>query len=436
MKTLPFPEIYPIIFGAIQPATQVYLVGGCVRDLFLGRTPGDIDLVLTDEVKHVSKRLATFFDGAVFSLDDERQTMRVLLKYENIDLRIDLALIRGEAIEQDLKDRDFTINAMAYHIQSDLSYHLIDPLSGKADLEKEIVTPCTNNSLIDDPIRVIRAERLALQLGFSVAKEVVDQMKEAVKKIGKVSRERQRDEIFKLLDLPHASVALYHYQKYGIFTDLFPSFSPERIKLVERFEDIYPALPKPSLGEFQNAVNRYLKITYTENRTILGLLKASVLTQDPLTALDSLTEGYALSNQERNYLERIQCVKNFFNMILQSEDELSPEEIYRFYRVGEEGGPGCCLLMLAEMYSSQDYQQTVSLTSALFDAYFNQHDRFIDPNPMLNGNDLIRIFHLEPGPFFRELLESLKEAQVAGKVTSPQEAERFIKHLITSRKSS
>ena len=221
---LPFPELYPVILETIHPPTKVYLVGGCVRDLLLGRSPQDIDLAFSADVKKVSRRIANVFEGAVYSLDDERQTMRVIVEIDGEKWKLDIALLRGGSLEGDLRTRDFTVNAMALEILSDKRYELIDLLNGQLDLKNKVIRSCNTTSLVDDPIRILRSVRLALALGFELDTEVKEQMVKAVDLVSQVSSERQRDELFKLLDLVHSINGFRLFRDLGIFEYLFPCF--------------------------------------------------------------------------------------------------------------------------------------------------------------------------------------------------------------------
>jgi len=117
------------------PDQKVYLVGGAVRDLVLGRGVKDLDFVVADGSVRLAKAVRRRFDGVWYSLDDEHQTARVILEQGQPDeLVLDFTSFIGGSLEEDLRQRDFTINAMA--IDLDNLKVVIDPLGGQDDLKK------------------------------------------------------------------------------------------------------------------------------------------------------------------------------------------------------------------------------------------------------------------------------------------------------------
>ena len=416
--SLPFPELYPIILDAIQPTTRVFLVGGVVRDLILGRDPQDIDLVLTAEVRKVSRMIANHFDGAVYALDDERETMRVLVEFQGRQWKLDIALLRGEDLENDLRTRDFTINAMALEINLSGKPNLIDLLGGRNHLQTQVIEACSTTSVIDDPIRIVRAERLAIRLGFKITESTEQQMQVAIIGFRSVSGERQRDEIFKLLMLPDSQHGLHHFVELKLFSQLFPVFDVSKVHQVGKFQEFIAELRDPHAQE-------YLKSTLNEDRSIHSLICVSLLLKGGTNAIVECCEYYSLSNRERTFLERIRDGLAFVGDVGKSES-YSPREIYRFFQLTGDAGVSVCLIHLALWNETKNSQALPSLINA----YFNESKRYMDVIPLLDGNDLICTFHLKPGPKFRELLESLKEAQVMGMVTNRTEAESFISQLL------
>ena len=411
---LPFPELYPIILETIQPTTRVFLVGGGVRDLILGCTPQDIDLALSSGVRQVSRKIANYFKGAVYSLDDERQTMRVLVEYKDHPWKLDIALLRGGSLESDLRTRDFSINAMAIEIMRSGNHQFIDLLDGKEHLRKKIITACSPTSILDDPIRILRAERMAIRFHFAISKSTQQQMVEAASEIVRVSGERQRDELFKLLSNASAEDGLNHLSHLGIFTTLFPMFQKEKIRQVGKFHRF--------LSVYTNAnVKQYFREPLNEDRSILSLVCIYLLLKPKNEDIDAATRFYALSNRENEFLGRIKAGLSYLGKIL-PDVQLTSREIYHFYQITKDAGVSVCMIYL----TSSDLPEKSHKAQQLIAAYFDEFERYMEVIPLLNGNDLIRMFHLEPGPKFRQLLEALKEAQAIGSVSTRTEAETFI----------
>ncbi len=412
---LPFPELYPFIRQIVNPGTRVYLVGGCVRDILIGKQPDDLDFAVSGEVKKISRSIANQFGGAVYSLDDIRQTMRVLVGKDEFNWKLDIALLRGNSLHDDLGSRDFTINAMALEILGDGEVNLIDPLDGQVALAHKIIDICSPDSIINDPIRILRAERIALQFGFTLTDETVRQMQLAAASMINISGERQRDELFKLLETNNAAEGLNFFLEIGVFQPCLPLFLPENLALVTALSMLLDC-------QITEPIDQYISTALAEERSVKALLFMSSLINPQPEAVDSLVSYYALSNRERTFLTQLATGKDYLRVFDRAKSCLTPREIYQFYKKTHIAGVGSCLVALADPEAGAGEE----VLHQLITAYFEEFDRYINVSPLLNGNDLLRKFHLAPGPLFKELLEALKEAQAMGDVTSKSQAERFI----------
>ena len=189
------------------PERPIYLVGGAVRDMLLSRPVHDLDFVLAGPTRKLANDLASRFNGALYMLDEERDTCRVVLETgDQTRFMVDFAALRGPDIEADLRARDFTINAIAMDVAH--QDKLIDPLGGAADLHEKRLRACTPDSLRSDPARVLRAARIALRLRMRILPDTLRQMREAAPLLRQISSERQRDELFNMLDGPRVDLAL------------------------------------------------------------------------------------------------------------------------------------------------------------------------------------------------------------------------------------
>ena len=148
-------------------ARPIYVVGGAVRDVFLQRDSHDLDFVMSGPTHPVARQIADAFDGAFYVMDEERDTSRVVLQSaQGARLLLDFAALRGDTLEDDLSNRDFTVNALAYEVSS--PDRLIDPLGGLADLQARRLRVCSPTSLEQDPARTLRAVRQALSLKLKI----------------------------------------------------------------------------------------------------------------------------------------------------------------------------------------------------------------------------------------------------------------------------
>ena len=224
---LPENVIY-IIRKLEECGFEAYAVGGCVRDLLLGKEPKDYDITTSASPQEVKRVFRNTVDTGI-----QHGTVTVVLKtgaYEVTTYRIDGAYEDGRhpkevtftrSLEEDLKRRDFTINAMAYHPERGIT----DLFGGKEDLRHGIIR-CVGDPderFTEDALRVMRAVRFAAQLGFSIDEATRQAVKRHAASLTKISAERIRDELLKLISSPHPERMTDVYE-LGISAVVLPEF--------------------------------------------------------------------------------------------------------------------------------------------------------------------------------------------------------------------
>ncbi len=209
---------------AILPGREIYLVGGSVRDMLLNRVNHDLDFVLPADGIRTARRVADKLEADFFPLDEERDTGRVLVTNADgsRDL-LDFAIYRGDDLEADLQGRDFTLNAMALDLRT---MSLLDPLGGAADLRAKRLRACLPTSFSDDPVRILRGVRLAAAFGFRVEAETRKAMRAAAPLLPRVSPERLRDELFRILEGPQPAASIRALELLGVLPHLLPELAP------------------------------------------------------------------------------------------------------------------------------------------------------------------------------------------------------------------
>jgi tRNA nucleotidyltransferase (CCA-adding enzyme) len=198
-------------------AAPLYLVGGAVRDLLLGRPRGDVDVVVEGDAGEVARRLGGD------SVEHQRfATAKAALG----DLDIDLASARAESypapgalpevkpagLREDLARRDFTVNAMALPLQGEAQ--LIDPHSGRADLQAGLLRVLHERSFVDDPTRALRAARYAARFGFELEPQTAELLRGA--DLATVSEDRRAAELLRLAAEPEAARGLSLAGEWGL----------------------------------------------------------------------------------------------------------------------------------------------------------------------------------------------------------------------------
>ena len=211
-----YPELEQVATAA--DGRSVYLVGGAVRDLLLGRARGDIDLVVVGDAAELAARL-----GADAVEHERFATAKVRLD----DHEVDIASARAETyprpgalpvvepaadLEADLARRDFTINAMAIPLQG--AAELVDPHGGQADLEAGLLRVLHPGSLADDPTRALRAARYAARFGFQPEPGTLELFRAV--DLDTVSADRREADLLRLADEPNATAGFELVSEWGL----------------------------------------------------------------------------------------------------------------------------------------------------------------------------------------------------------------------------
>ncbi len=217
---VPLPE-WPIAeLRGILPSEGVWLAGGPVRDLLLGRDIHDWDFAVAEQGCALARKVANALHAAYYPLDDERDTGRVVITDPHMrrPVMLDFAVLRGATLEEDLRRRDFTVNAMALTLEG----ALIDPTGGQADLQAKLIRMTGPHSFKDDPARLLRAIRHANTLRFELEAATKKALKAQAASITTVSAERVRDELLDMLRAVPAMRNLRALGDAGLLTYVLP----------------------------------------------------------------------------------------------------------------------------------------------------------------------------------------------------------------------
>lgn len=217
------------IIGVLQEAGfEAYAVGGCIRDSLLGRTPNDWDITTSAKPMEVKALFSHTIDTGI-----QHGTVTILLDREGFEVttyRIDGEYEDGRhpkevsftgSLEEDLKRRDFTINALAYNETAGL----IDIFEGQKDLKDGIIR-CVGNAeerFTEDALRMLRAIRFSAQLGYRIEKNTLTAIHKLAGNLEKISAERIQTELLKLIVSPHPDYLRTAYE-YGVTKVFFPEF--------------------------------------------------------------------------------------------------------------------------------------------------------------------------------------------------------------------
>jgi len=223
---------------ADQQGVECYVVGGYVRDIFLERPSDDIDVVVVGSGIEVAKGLKQLL-GKRAHLSVFRNFGTAQVKYHDMEVEFVGArkesyshdsrkpIVENGTLEDDQNRRDFTINAMAICLNKSRFGELIDPFNGIADLEDGIIaTPLDPEvTFSDDPLRMMRCIRFATQLNFQIESETFDALQRMAERIKIVSGERIEVEFNKIMMAAHPSIGLEYLQRSGLLNIILPELS-------------------------------------------------------------------------------------------------------------------------------------------------------------------------------------------------------------------
>ncbi len=449
------------IARAAPNPTWLYLVGGAVRDALLGYPAHDIDLATPDDGLMVARRIANALGGAYYPVDHERRTGRALVETAAGPLVIDVSSFRGASLLEDLRGRDFTVNALAARL--DNPDHLIDPLGGYADLfTHKLLRQCSPTSIADDPIRALRAVRHAMQFGLRIEPDTRAAARAAAPLLasedGRLHQpERARDELFKLLEKTRPAAALRLLSALGLLDVLLPPPLPRgpllehRIAVVEWLDRLLTIIGPGrddnsaaglilgvavmTLDRCRAQLQEHLSCRFGDGRGLPGLLVLGALTP-PDTALagDLWGEHLRLSNMEARLLDNMLAAR--------AANPLEPARIdarfmHRYYRATGEAGIDGLLLALAGHLADQGAhidpttwgEILEGAARPLLEAFFRHHQQIVTPPPLLTGDELMAALGIAPGPEVGRLLTLVLEAQAAGEIATKDEALRLAGRL-------
>ncbi len=356
--------------------TGVYAVGGVVRDALLGIEPLDADLTARS-VDGIARGFASHHETHVVELGrDPMKVQRVVVSGRIYDF----VEMTGSSIEGDLLRRDFTMNALAVEIGA---HRLIDPLEGASDIEQRLVRMVSEQNLRDDPLRIVKAVRMAVKFGFDIEHETLDAMRRNAARVSDVAVERVTYELRAILEGPNPARGADLLSTSGIDQIIFGRrLTSDDVERVERAAsgnpDVVLAIllsdrEEPEVKEFGSR----WKLSSASMQSILGLRRlAKQLQRDPGSVLIALYDfGSEASKRGVAYLQGI----------------------------GEQQGSELLQRMLRE-----------------------HGERIFALQPLLGGEEICELAGIPPGPELGRLKREMVEAQIRGDLVTREDAERWV----------
>ena len=211
--------------GALAEGEDAWIVGGAVRDAIRGRAVVDLDLAVAGDARGLARGIAERAGGVAFELSAEFGTWRALSADRS--WHADVARLRGQTIEADLGQRDFTANAIAVSLR-DPAAGPIDPTGGAADLEAGVLRAVSARSFAEDPLRILRAARLGAELGLEPVPRTRELALESSTRAGEPAGERQLAELRLLISGADPIAGLRLLDELGATAAVLPELAALR----------------------------------------------------------------------------------------------------------------------------------------------------------------------------------------------------------------
>lgn len=409
-----------------------YLVGGTVRDLLLGNATRDFDVVMRGDPFDLGRSFARIVWASYVPLDEEFRIVRVVKEGSHLDL----SAMRGQTIEDDLSERDLTINAMAIPLGSVLPLFqpedplptiprdalpgvLIDPFGGKQDLDYGMVRMVAEENLAKDPLRLLRVYRFSSTLGFLIDIATSVTVRRLAPLIESVAVERVADELRHILRFRFSGKTLKEMDSVGLLTNVLPEIRQIPSDIRQRslryytfVEHILQNLPL-YFPEQSTAMISYLAADYR----VLGLKLATLFSFKAQG--DRVASRLKMSNREINFIRWMQRDAMRIPELLGA-----PTPVWvRFLR---ESGDGVYPLAVIAVATHSICQCTedplLALCRELLKFYHEEFVPRLKLLPLVTGDDLKQQFRLAPSPLFKEVLSGVTQLILEGRIRTREEA--------------
>ncbi len=459
-----------LLTTAQKRGISLYIVGGFVRDILLGRDSYDLDMVTTMNPRALGLEIAEHAGGHYFELNVEHATSRIYLVHEGTDWEVDVGPLKGRNIMEDLQKRDFTVNAMGISIEDfsrkkDWWNYVLDPTGGRTDLQKRLLRVTGEEALHKDPIRILRGIRLSSKLDFLIEEKTVQLFETNRALLSGVAGERLKLEMGRLLEKPAARSfeQMYHLQ---LMEELLPPlgelmerswkyYSPRGLEhsllTLNYFESITDDMPFPM--HWEKMLQLYLDKKVKGGWKVRQILKLAAFLHNIV--------GYSAVPPDKNTGEVLQrkeagYVRNYSRRLHMSREEekkldrfvlyyIYPLWLYRvphrtggtlygFYRALGTDTPGILLLSLVDYYALWDLlparekeylpspREYKKFIDNLLYRYFFEEERYVRPPSLIAGSEIMDRLGIDEGPLVGWILEIIAEAQAEGTVTTRKEA--------------
>jgi len=457
------------VIGSDSGFGSVWVVGGAVRNALLGREVTDLDLAVAGGVSELARTVAAGLDGVAFELSGEYSTWRATDREGA--WQVDVALLRDDGIENDLRHRDFTVGAVAVEIGSG---ELFDPTGGIADMTAGILRQAGPRAFVEDPLRLIRAARLAAQLGFEVEPDTVASARQSAALASEPAGERILSEFLLLVGSRDPLNGIEVLDHLGVLEVAFPELAGMKgieqgpnhhrdvfghtLEVLEGVLRIESELDR-FVGDLAPEVADLLSEPLADGLSRSGGLRLGALFHDCAKPLTRNEEGGFVSFRGHD-VEGARMVKQAFGRLRASrrltdyvadlarhhlilgfmvpERPLSKAQVFHYLKRTDPVSVDVTLLTVADrlaargtgpVASSEMVAGHLELAREMVAAGLEWEQAGAPKSP-LTGDQLIEALGLQPGPEVGRIMDGLEEAAYTGEIDSAKDAVEKARDLL------
>lgn len=441
---------------------EIYLVGGTVRDYYMGLDSTDRDIIVMDEeAREFALKLADLFEATFVPLDEENKIYRIVLA-DKINC-IDVTNPVGDSIEKDLMRRDLTINAIAVNIRTG---ELIDISGGVTDIRNKCINYVNELNFVDDPLRLLRVYRFQALYGFQLAPETINAVCKYSDLIHKPAVERINYEILKLFSGEYAHIALENMNKTWILEEIFPFVKELKqvppnshhhldlfhhsIETVKQVQNLYSEasdevkehlntvdfggfsrLAHLKLAAFMHDIGKFSTWTIEEG-------KHRFIKHDDVGAKMSvkILKDLHCSNKQIDYISSM-IKYHIYPSHVMTSPQITEKIMMRYVRKMDKNSIDAIILAQADRLSARGpeitdeiVERNITSLNMLLKFYLETRETLKPLPKLLSGNDVMDILNIKPSRKLGEIMEALHEAQISGDVITREHAVDFVKKLV------
>ena len=452
---------------------NMWLVGGFLRDLYLKRkSKFDFDFVANVNPYKVALEFSQKIGAHLVVLDEKEKTYRVVFKKDNKEIRYDFSLFKGKNLEEDIKNRDFTINTLAVSLNRFPQIEVTDLLGARKDLRNKVLRLVQEKVIPQDPLRILRAFSLSSKYNLKIEKNTLKILSKYRKSLINVSGERINEELFKILDCKFSYKTIKLMDSLYIIDEIIPHISSMRevyqggyhhldvwrhsLEALRCFEFLYHRY----LRKFKK-IKKYLDEELAYQRKRLHILKLACLLHDigkpkakkiknnrtvfythekiGYEMCEEIAVKLKLSAKEKETLKKLVFWHMRPGSLIQAGIP-TKRAVFRFFRDTEPEGLSIIFLSIADWRATRgelvDRKTRQQQEKILFEIVKEKLEKKKEkPLPkIVDGYAIMEKFNLTPSPLVGEILKKIKEEQALGKIKTKKEAFLIAEKILKRRR--